>query len=244
MPIASYDAALTRATSQEDAVILLLNRCYARISLQAFDAALADAKAVLDLSPGNEKALFRAARAVYGLRRWKESEQYLVALKQLYPNNTAADSDLKRCRERFEEENGRYDFAGMMEEALAKLPSPDMDRATYVGPIDIRQCAIESHGRGLFTTKDVNAGELLLCEKAFSAAFSAGNYSSNTAIRSNATISEADKPPLELRAELATKTFVKLHRNPSITPGFADLYPGPDAEETIDEKTGLPDVDE
>lgn len=32
----------------------------------------------------------------------------------------------------------------------AQSPNPDMDCATYIGPIEVRPCAIKSDGRGLF----------------------------------------------------------------------------------------------
>ena len=40
-----------------------------------------------------------------------------------------------------------------------------MDAATYLGPIEVQ--GSDGKGRGLFATRDVKAGELLLCEKAF-----------------------------------------------------------------------------
>ena len=49
---------------------------------------------------------------------------------------------------------------------------------------------------------------------------------------------------LKLRAELATTTFIRLIRNPSVVSAFAGLYPGPDADEELDEDTNLPEVDE
>lgn len=225
--------------------MLLLNRCHARLSSQHYDAALEDAKAVLDLDLKNEKGLFRAARALYGLRRFKDCRDYLQNLLAIYPKNQAALTDVARCECRFQEEAGHFDFAAMLDEAVAKSPRPHMDRADWVGPIEIRKCAIESHGRGLFTTKAVKAGDLLLVEKAFSTAFDTGNDEiANTTAPLKDINSEKSVAVLKLRAELATGTFVKLHRNPSVVPRFAALYPGPDAVEDIDEATNLPELDE
>ena len=235
------------ATSQADVVTLLLNRCHARLSSQHFDAAVADAKAVLEISPGNQKALFRAARASHGLRQFHEGLDFLKELVVLHPENSAAPNEIKRCQSRLREEAGEYDFAAMLDEATEKLPSPDMDRGTYIGPIEVRKCSVESHGRGLFTTKDVKAGDLLLCEKSFSIAFAKDDDEPEPEPEQTDTSdddSKLTKFSLKLRAELATKTFVKLHRNPSLIPAFADLYPGPDADEDIDVKTGVPFADE
>jgi hypothetical protein len=43
-----------------------------------------------------------------------------------------------------------------------KLRPPCLNHATYVGPVSIK--AAGSRGRGLFTTKEVKAGDLLLVE--------------------------------------------------------------------------------
>ena len=241
----SYDEALRRISKEEHAGVLLLNRCQARLSSQHYDAALEDAMAVLSMDTTSEKALFRAARASYGLGCFARCCSYLAELKDLYPENSAASKDIQQCQIRFREEAGSFDFASMLEEAAVKQPSPRLDRATYVGPIEVRKCAIESHGRGLFTNKAVKAGELLLCEKAFTAAF-AQDDSKTTAKINHSKDSDSDGSEwrLKLRAELAANTFVKLIRNPSITSTFADLYPGPDADEEIDMNTNLPEVDE
>ena len=225
-------------------MVLLLNRCQARLSSQHYDAALEDAVAVLEMDTVNEKALFRAARASYCLGCFTKCRSYLAELEELHPGNQAAAKDIERCELRSREQAGDFDFASMLDEAVTKQPSPRMDRAVYIGPIEVCQCAIESHGRGLFTTKAVKAGQLLLCEKAFATAFAPD---ARTAVEINDpkdTDADGSDWRLKLRAELAANTFVKLIRNPSVVSAFADLYPGPDADEEIDEQTHLPEVDE
>lgn len=241
----SYDEALRRISTKEHAPVLLLNRCQARLLSQHFDAALEDAIAVLEMDQTNEKALFRAARASYGLGNFTQCHSYLAKLQELYPGNKAANKDIERCELRCRELTGDFDFASMLKEAITKQPSPHLDRATYIGPIEVRQCAIESHGRGLFTTKAIKAGELLLCEEAFVTAFAPDESQATTEI-DQVKESDADGSEwrLKLRAELATNALVKLFRNPSVVSVFADLYPGPDADEEIDKFTNLPEVDE
>lgn len=245
LTVSSYDEALRRVSTEEDAMLLLLNRCQARLSSQHYDAALQDAMAVLEMDTTSEKALFRAARASYSLGCFARCRSFLTELQVHYPRNKAAIKDIERCEVRIREQAGEYDFASMLAEAVIKQPSPRLDRAGYVGPIEVRKCAIESHGRGLFTTKAVRAGELLLCEKAFATAFA----SSDSAAIVEISLSKDVKPDesdwkLKLRSELALTSFYKLTRNPSVVPAFADLYPGPDADEEIDESTQLPEVDE
>jgi len=267
----SYDTALQLAKTQAEACILLLNRSHARLQHHAYDAALADAKAALKLPSGrkhpsteNEKGLFRAARALYGLRRFRESCVYLKVLRERYPGNRIVKGEVERCEMRLREEKGEIDFVDILKEATEKYPSPDMDRADFVVAIEVRVCANPDHGRGMFTTRAVKAGELLLCEKAFSAAFARGEgdeaskkdadeddegvASTGDATGLTGKRHDLDDPKtkemMRQRAELATKTFVKLHRNPSLQKGFMDLYPGPDADKEIDEETGAIEVDE
>lgn len=201
--------------------------------------------AVLEMDSTSEKALFRAARASYSLGCFARCRSYLAKLLELYPGNKAATKDVERCGLRSQEQAGEFDFASMLDEAVTKQPSPCLDRAAYIGPIDVRKCAIESHGRGLFTTKAVKAGELLLCEKAFITAF-APDSSKTTAESNHPKNSKSDGSEwrLKLRAELAANTFIKLVRSPGVFTAFADLYPGPDADEDIDEDTNLPELGE
>ena len=237
--IHSYDEALKLISRQEDAMVLLLNRCQARLSYHHYDAALQDAVAVLEIDPTSEKALYRAARASYWLNSFAKCRSYLVEFQKLYPENKAATKDIERCELRSQEQSGQFDFASMLDEAITKQPSPRLDRANYIGPIEVRSCAIESHGRGLFTTKAVKAGELLLCEKAFATAFAPVNTNNPQDPKS-----DRSKWRQNLRAELAVTAFVKLFSNPSLVPAFAELYPGPDADEEIDKDTKLPELDE
>ena len=226
-------------------MLLLLNRCQARLSSQHYDAALEDAMAVLEMDTTSEKALFRAARASYSLGCFARCRSFLTELQLLYPQNKAAIKDIERCEVRIREQAGDFDFASMLREAIVKQPSPRLDRAGYIGPIEVRKCAIESHGRGLFTTKAVKAGDLLLCEKAFATAFASNDSAAiaETSLPKDAKPDESNWK-LKLRSELALTTFYKLNRNPSVVSAFADLYPGPDADEEIDENTHVPEVDE
>lgn len=201
--------------------------------------------AVLEIDTTCEKALFRAARASYDLGCFARCRSYLAELEILYPGNKAASKDIERCELRLREQSGQFDLASMLDEAVIKQPSPRMDRAAFIGSIEVRKCAIESHGRGLFTTKAVKAGDLLLCEKAFATAFvpNDSTATAKTNLPKDPT-SDESKWRQRLRAELAVATFMKLSRNPSVVSAFADLYPGPDADEEIDEDTNLPEVDE
>lgn len=138
-----------------------------------------------------------------------------------------------------EQEKGEYDFKAMYK--AAERTPPHLDNATYVGPVTIKTS--EGRGRGLFTTRDVVAGELLLCEKAFSYCFASreeGAVSSKTSILMNL---HTKRGTVGTQADLITDTVQKMLRNPSLMPSFTALHHGdykPVKETEID---GLPVVD-
>lgn len=70
-----------------------------------------------------------------------------------------------------EKNNGAFDFATMFRDHLTRRAEGDyrLDAADFIGPIQIKSSP--GKGRGLFLTRDVQAGELLLVEKAIAASF-------------------------------------------------------------------------
>ena len=102
-----------------------------------------------------------------------------------------------------------------MHEAAAKQVPPCLDVATYWDPVTIK--TTEGRGRGLFTTRDVAAGDLLLCEKAFSYSYcentSTADLWSASALKGTA-------------ADLVTSTVDQLLRIPSQIPSVMSLHHG------------------
>jgi hypothetical protein len=104
-----------------------------------------------------------------------------------------------------------------MQEGSEKLPV--MDCATYIGPVQIGQT--ESRGRGLFTTKAVQAGDLLFCEKASAfAVLSAENTSKKPHVEFEQDVYRAQQHSL---VQNATE---KIFQNPSLLPILSDLHHG------------------
>lgn len=92
-----------------------------------------------------------------------------------FPNNKTAKHILSRAIKRVaEQEQGRYKF-GKMHTQASNTPPTYLDHATYVGPVSIK--ATVFRGRGLFTTREVKAGDLLMVEKAFAFAYASDNES-------------------------------------------------------------------
>ncbi|KAJ5335470.1 hypothetical protein N7452_007873 [Penicillium brevicompactum] len=236
--IQCYSKGLETQPSPELLVILQLNRALCLLKNHCFEAALEDVEKVLNLSEKSEKGLFRKAQAFYQLRMFKESCETHAILARHYPGNTAAAHEYQRALARLAEvESGKYEFKKMILEAKKRRP-PSLDRGTYIGPIAVKQT--ESHGRGLFTTAAVKAGDLLLCEKAFAHAFHNGDESQNLRLLIDV---DMNKATIGTQPELIETISQKLYKNPSLIPGFVDLHHGTYEPVGVQEVDNKPIVD-
>ena len=163
-----------------------MNRSLAYLKLRRYDEALKDATDISEEHEVSEKGAYRAARSLYELQMFEKCRQILMYLLDNYNNNnTEAKEQLLRTEERLSEQTGgSYDFKAMYK--AAERTPPCLDNATFTGSVVIK--VSEGRGRGLFTTRAVAAGELLICEKAFAyglASEEAGAGSSKTSILMN-----------------------------------------------------------
>ena len=148
----------------EEKQLAFLNRSLANLNLDRPKQALLDAEQATNPAMPSEKSLFRKARALYELGDYQQSLETLETLTQSFPGNKAATSEKDRINERLkEQQTGEYNFKQMCKQAESTLPF--IDCATFSAPVEIRESP--GRGKGLFTTRAVSAGELLLCEKAF-----------------------------------------------------------------------------
>lgn len=204
------------------------NRLLAFLKTKQNEAVLTDTNFPNFTSSASEKALFRTAEALYNLERFVEGCTVLVLLCSRFPQNSQALQLLGRAQSRYlEQTTGEYSFGQLQEEAKKTWP-PHLDFATYIGPVEIRQT--ESTGRGLFVTEAVKAGDLLLCEKAFSCAHvheGAGGEND----KGNSKVSLLVNPAtgqgiMGTQADLIKIIVQKLHRNPSVARAFTALHHG------------------
>lgn len=174
-----------------------------------------DANAVLENFADNEKALFRKAEALYRLRQFKDSQKSLDHLTSLYPDNELAHQRLERVRDRLQEEAGNYDFPTMLK---GTSEPTKLDRANFIGCLEVRTCKVKSRGRGLFLTKPVKVGELLLCEKAFSVSLMSIHEDIDQGLPGHGLDTARD--------DMYRDCIFQLHRNPSQIPLFTELHSG------------------
>ncbi|KAJ5097335.1 hypothetical protein N7456_008056 [Penicillium angulare] len=218
------------------------NRTLAFLNSGQFDAAILGVEKELskpDPSIPSDKALFRKAQALYQLQRFSESCKTYKLLSERYPGSPLAQEELARASARLAEQNtGNYEFKKMLSETKERRP-PCLDHATYIGPVAVKKT--ESHGNGLFTTAVVKAGDLLLCEKAFSYAID-HNYDPSTGL-SPLSVSHPDRAFNGADAELIETITQKLHKNPSLLDSFLELHRGTYDAMNVQEVDGKPVVD-
>ena len=229
-----YTSAIKAAKTPEESYLAHLNRSYANLQLHRPEKALNDAIRGSDPDSPSEKGLFREARALYNQGHFKASMEKLLALMASYPDNEDAAAEMKRAKERLaEEKNGKYNFGRMYKQA-EKTPGI-IDCATFSAPVEVRESP--GRGRGLFTTKAVSAGQLLLCEKAF--VYSYADEKHFSALMNIAT----KRATVGGQAGLLTQIVQKLYHGHCQSREFSNLFCGDYAPVSVSEADGTPVVD-
>ena len=137
-----------------------------------------------------------------------------------------ATMELKRVRCRLgEQERSAYDFKAIREE-MSTVPPPHLDHATFVGPVTVKVSI--GRGRGLFTTKAVKAGDLILCEKAFAHCYAnaPGDHSAESSRINLLVTIHTNRMTIGTQSDLITRIVQKLRRNLSFLPEFMALHHG------------------
>lgn len=170
MTFDSSNKALELKSSSTDRLQKLLLRANASLCLDKIPAAFEDAHESLLMDIGNRNALSLAVYSSYQLSYFELCDRHLRRALDLYPTDDLFLEGRKRVNRRLSELHGHYSFSDMYSEANLS-PFQPLDRASYVGPVEIRQCSDQHRGLGMFVTKDVKVGDLLFVEKAFAAVF-------------------------------------------------------------------------
>ncbi|RKL26000.1 hypothetical protein BFJ72_g13891 [Fusarium proliferatum] len=233
-----YSSAIRAGQNLEDRQLAFLNRSLVNLNMDRPRQALLDAEKATNPAMPSEKSLFRKARALYELGDYQQSLEMLEKLTQSFPENKAASSEKDRLRERLNEQRtGEYKFKQMYKQA--EQTPPLIDCATFSAPVEIRESP--GRGKGLFTTKAVSAGELLLCEKAFSYSFAGDEQSTKqTKMLMNIT---TKRIVVGGQARLLSLIVQKLYHNSSLSAEFGDLHHADYQKATVLETDGTPVVD-
>ncbi|KAG9502258.1 hypothetical protein J7337_005084 [Fusarium musae] len=236
----SYSQALDVAETSQDKQLAHLNRSLINLKLGRPAEALLDVTQAYDPEAPTEKALFRHAIALYRLNRFEDCEAMLIDLLDKFPDNKAAETTLLSVKTRLtEQRTGKYNFNKMYKTAKAAKGAPLIDCATYSKPVEIRESP--GRGRGLYTTKAVKAGDLLLVEKAFEYSFI-----DETRLTDQCTILanfNTKRMTAGASANLWPKVVQKLYHDPEALSAFTELHHGKYKPVTATEGDGRPVVD-
>lgn len=153
---------------------LLRNRAFVRLSSGRYEGAITDAVAALrskDDSKSKEldaKAYLRACKASYALKRYKQASDFCQQLLRLNADQQAVKL-LAHIVNRLKEEN----YGGYNVDLIKSNLSPNsqrVDAADFLANTVIKPSR-PGRGRGVFATKDLKTGDLVLVETPFSSSF-------------------------------------------------------------------------
>ncbi|KAK4077184.1 hypothetical protein Purlil1_12487 [Purpureocillium lilacinum] len=231
-----YSTAIDVLPGTAEAQLAHLNRSFVNLRLGRPEQALSDAAQCRNNTLLIEKRLFRQARALYELGSFAECQQVLQELTELYPENTAAKREADRVKARLQElGTGEYSFDRMYKSSRATPPL--VDCATFSAAVRVDRSP--EKGLGLFTTKPVTAGELLLCEKAFAYSYADGEEGEYRVLMNLST----KRVTVGAQAQLLTGCLQKLYHNPQTSQSFRSLYHGSYKSSSVSESDGFPVVD-
>ncbi|KAH7154209.1 hypothetical protein DER46DRAFT_628108 [Fusarium sp. MPI-SDFR-AT-0072] len=216
----------------------LLGRSDIHLKLDRPRQALLDAIEGDGLTTSTEESLLLQARAIYHLGKFEECLQKLRALTKVFPKSVPAWSLKLYIDKRLKEQNdGAYAFDNMLIDAQETTPL--IGCATFSSLVEIR--VVPGRGKGLFLTKDVYAGDLILCETAFLYYFMDDEKSNETyPILLNMSSKELTSGG---SVHLWPQVTQKLFHNPEHIFTIQELFHGDHKKLQITECDGSPVVD-
>lgn len=175
--LAAFSAYTAGLVNCQDAVLrsdLLRNRSLMSLMLHRYEPAIVDATASV-LSPEampdehernlrNAKAFGRAGLAHYALRNYHDAEVALEEALTLDPINQVFTRELSKAKQRLQElDSDTMDVSVLVESLRPRRVR--LDHADFTKNVKIDHAG--QRGRGLFATRALRTGDLIMCEKAF-----------------------------------------------------------------------------
>lgn len=244
LAVATYTRGLALPNDPAESLLLHLNRSAAHLQLENFSQAALDASATLDLLvssilPADRRktlkgqALLRQARAFDGMRAFSQARTSYLNLLEQTPSNAEALKALKRVEARLAESaTGKFDWVDVFRRRSQGERS--LDVGNYIGPVRPEVLEGRGGGRGVVAARDIEAGELLLVEKAFATAHPAPSTQGSSelprevrleVIDSSVAGKEADVRP-SLMHDLVFNVAARLVENPSLASTVYALHGG------------------
>lgn len=142
------------------------NRSEAWLRLKHYENAYRDAQGALSLTPSHDKSTLRKGKALHGLQCFKQAISCYQEMLDLPPSRLSAETR--------DQIKGTLIREAQVSEIQTRLGKYNLDDyfvggcrgdppacADHVGPVEVRYVN-QTIGRGLFVTRDVKEGELLL----------------------------------------------------------------------------------
>jgi hypothetical protein len=219
----SYTQAIDNSSSENRAFYQDVHRkrAFANLTAKFFIAAKEDALASCSEDAIDEKAYYCAGRATYELGDYAKSKEYFENALKLNQKDSRYKKELSRANSRIrEQEEGNYDFHLMV--TSVNEQHIHLDHADWTKCTIIKSTA--THGRGLFAARDIEAGELVLCEKALCLPNRYDGEEGSDLIMYN--INTTSKTQRPAQAALFLQLVQKLYHNPHLNKSFFDLDGG------------------
>ncbi|KAG4069111.1 hypothetical protein HA402_008422 [Bradysia odoriphaga] len=141
---------------------LMANRSACYLALSEYKLALDDAESVLYMDEKHFKCINRKVAALFGMKLYKDAVAYLenIELDSIPPNERRILVGLKTRANSYVSQSEYGDYPWLYRREIKYL-----DMADFTKSVIIKDSAMK--GRGLFATKTIQPGELILASKAW-----------------------------------------------------------------------------
>ncbi|KAL3501440.1 hypothetical protein ACH5RR_035889 [Cinchona calisaya] len=167
--IDAYSHFISLCQNQKSLCLAHSNRAEARFRLREFAAALKDCEEALKIESAHFKTLLCKGKILFNLNRYGVALDCFRVAANLDPqassNSETLNDYLDKCKKlEFLSKTGTFDLSDWILGGFrGKIP----ELAEYFGGVEIKKSEIS--GRGLFATKNIDSGTLLLVTKAIAA---------------------------------------------------------------------------
>ncbi|KDQ17929.1 hypothetical protein BOTBODRAFT_544030 [Botryobasidium botryosum FD-172 SS1] len=187
-----------------------------------YSAALADAKALLELRAEQDTDLYLLGQCQYALGDYEAARSVFErVITRDAAIRSSASGYAKLCERRIEESRfGVYPWGITFKESLA----PNFDIAEYVGPMKVISMPHRGGGRGVVTTRAVKAGELILVAKPVVYAFPSEREGHRYSHGLNFITKSPESP---CASDAMWELVGKAACHPELVPLLNGLYAGP-----------------
>jgi hypothetical protein len=165
----AYSDGLIAPSSDEQKLLLHLNRSQTHLFLNNYASAYRDSTTVLSLldlgveGPAQTKfkAVLRQARALEGLRKLDMADAAYGLVIKLDSSSSDGRAGKKRVAKMLEQgRTGKFD--GFASDATRLSEEDDSSTGDFFGPIKVVEIESRGGGRGVVATRDIAAGETVL----------------------------------------------------------------------------------